>query len=86
MFRFITILEKDSIKYIDYFLENEFKDPDIDIFESVLKLIQNASSNLQKDFKPTIQKVLHIYYHSVKNLPLPLDTVSYIDKTVRIKM
>jgi len=82
--KFLTILDKDSIKYLDYFLENEFKDPDLDIFENVLKLMQNACSNLKKDFKPTIKKVFHLYYSSVKSLPLPVETISDIDRNVKL--
>jgi hypothetical protein len=81
-YRFLTILDKDSVKYIDYFLENEFINPDIEIFENVLKLIQNGCTSLKSEFKPTVKKVFYLYYTSVKNLPLPTDTISDIDKNV----
>ena len=75
-------MDKDCIKYLDYFLETEYKNPDIDIFESILKLMSNACERLKKEIKPTIKNSFHLYYTAVKNLPIPVDNISYIDKSV----
>ena len=85
IFRIVNLLGKDSIQYLDHFLETEFKNSNnsgLEMIENLLKVLQNACQTLKKDFKPTLNKVFHLYYAALINTQIPTSSISDVDKNV----
>lgn len=80
--RFITILGKESIQYVEYFLFNQINFPSIDVYEDSIKLLQNSSQILKVHSKPLIQKTFYLFYISIRNINLPTSDISDEEKTI----
>ena len=80
--RLIPILGKDSLQYVGYFLTNQIKFPDLDLYEDSCKLLQNTSQLLKKDSKSLVGDCFYLFYTTIKTLRLPESNVSEFDKNI----
>lgn len=78
--RLITILGKDSIQYLDFFIQQEIGFPSEELYEDAIKLLHNASQILKKDSKELITKFFFYFYEVVKKLTMPTSNISDVDK------
>jgi hypothetical protein len=80
--RFITILGKDSVQYVEYFLFDQINFPSIEIYEDSIKLLQNSAQILKANSKQLIKKTFYLFYLSIRNINLPTSDVSDEEKTI----
>jgi hypothetical protein len=80
--RLITLLGKDSLNYVEYFIQEQVKYPENEMYEDYCKLLQNATQLLKKESKPLVQNCLYYFYTTIRNIELPKTDISEIDKNV----
>ena len=80
--RFIYILGKDSMNYVEYFLLNQIGYPNVEIYEDSIKLLHNITQLLKKDSKPIVKKCFYLFFATIKSLSLPTHNISDEDKSI----
>lgn len=80
--RLVTILGKDSIQYLEYFIESQIKFPEAEVFEDACKLLHNATQILKKESKSLVVNCFFYFFETLKNIKLPDTNISEIDKNI----
>lgn len=80
--RLITLLGKDSLSYVEYFIQEQVKYPENEMYEDYCKLLQNSTQLLKKESKPLVQNCLFYFYNTIKSIELPKTDISEIEKNV----
>jgi hypothetical protein len=80
--RFIYILGKDSLQYIEYFLLNQIGYPNVDIYEDSIKLLHNVTQLLKKESKTIVKKCFYLFYITIRNINLPVQDISEVEKNI----
>lgn len=80
MQRLLILLSNDSLKYLEYFFNNNFLNPNT-ILEC-LKLLQNCVNYLKKGAKFLIKKTFNSFYIIISGFPMPKDNISEENKII----
>ena len=80
MQRLLILLGNDSSKYLEYFFNNNFLNPNI--ITDCLKLLQNCVNYLKKGAIFLIKKTFNSFYTLISGFPLPKDDISEENKII----
>jgi hypothetical protein len=79
--RILIILGVDSLKYIEYFFQNNnYLNPNV--ITECLKLIQNSINSLKNGSKILVQKTFNTFYQFIEGFQFPKDNISDENKTL----
>jgi hypothetical protein len=78
--RLLILLGKDSSKYLEYFFNNNFLNPNT--ISDSLKLLQNCVNYLKKGSIFLIKKTFNSFYILISGFPLPKDNISEENKII----
>jgi hypothetical protein len=78
--RLLILLGNDSSKYLEYFFNNNFLNPNT--ISDSLKLLQNCVNYLKKGSKFLIKKTFNSFYILISGFPLPKDNISEENKII----
>ena len=80
MQRLLILLGNDSSKYLEYFFNNNFLNPNT--ISDCLKLLQNCVNYLKKGAIFLIKKTFNSFYILISGFPLPKDNISEENKII----
>ena len=80
MQRLLILLGNDSSKYLEYFFNNNFLNPNT--ISDSLKLLQNCVNYLKKGAIFLIKKTFNSFYILISGFPLPKDNISEENKII----
>jgi hypothetical protein len=80
--RFIYILGKDSLNYIEYFLLNQIQYPNAEIYEDSIKLLHNITQLLKKESKGIVKKCFYLFFATIKGVNMPQQNISDEEKSI----
>ena len=81
MQRILILLGNDSLKYLEYFFQNN-NFLNYNIICEYLKLLQNSINSLKKDSKILIKKTFNIFFQYIKQFEFPKDNISEENKNL----
>ena len=79
--KIFIILNKESLIYLENFLLSDATSCSIEMFENCVKFLINFTSQLKKDSKELLNKCFGKFFITIKNTPLPQNSISENEKT-----
>ena len=80
--RILILLNKDSLKYMEFFFSAQNSFITVEVYEDALRLLQNVINVVKKNSISFTQSHFAFFYNSIRNVPLPSDNISDYNKNV----